>query len=168
MRTLLLAFVTLTLTLTVGCKRREEPKPRDTTKTGSGSGGMAAARKHDAVSRTDFNRLAVRRNLPVYWIEDANHNKVLDPDEVAALRSIGSEPTWTKAGSFTPEFETAYDQIVAASKAPPLDVSTEDGKRRSSCARISMPAARRSCAAIRVAVGRRQSVRQADARCRRI
>jgi len=55
---------------------------------------------------------------------------VLDPSEVAALRFYGSEPTWTKVGAFTPEFETAYDQIVAASKEPPLDASTEDGKRR--------------------------------------
>ncbi|HEU4614338.1 MAG TPA: hypothetical protein VFS15_19720 [Kofleriaceae bacterium] len=121
-----LPLVCLTLSF-VACKRKQEPQPREGSAAGSGS---AQVRTHDAISRADFNRYAVRLNLPVYWIADANSNKSLDVDEVAPLLFYGSQPTWTANGAFTKEFETAYDQIVDASKAPPLDASSEDGKRR--------------------------------------
>lgn len=78
----------------------------------------------------DFNRLAVRLNLPVYWIADANDDRRIDPEETASLLFYGSEPAWTEGGAFTPAFEAAYTQIVAAAKAPALDTSTADGKRR--------------------------------------
>lgn len=121
-----LPLVCLTLSV-VACKRKQEPQPREGSAAGSGS---AQVRTHDAISRADFNRYAVRLNLPVYWIADANSNKSLDVDEVAPLLFYGSQPTWTANGAFTKDFETAYDQIVDASKAPPLDASSEDGKRR--------------------------------------
>ena len=79
-----------------------------------------APRKHDAIARVDFNRLAVRENLPVYWTLDANKDGNLDPDEVAPLLFY---PT-------LPAFEAAYDQIVAARLAPPPDLSTDEGKRQ--------------------------------------
>ncbi|CAN5773763.1 hypothetical protein BH11MYX3_BH11MYX3_01410 [soil metagenome] len=78
------------------------------------------ARRHDAISRAEFNRWAVRLNLPVYWIADANADGNLDSSEVASLMF------YPRATSF----ETAYDQIVAASKAPDPDASTDEGKRQ--------------------------------------
>jgi hypothetical protein len=126
MRILPLLLVSL---IAVACKRKEEPQPREAAKTGSGSGVAAKGRKHDAIARADFNRFAVRLNLPVYWIVDANRDDNLDVDEVAPLLFYGSEPTWTKNGAFTPDFEAAYDKIVAATKAPPPDTSTPEGKR---------------------------------------
>jgi hypothetical protein len=126
MRTLLLIVVTLTA---VACKRKQEPAPREAPKTGSGSAAVAP-RTYDAVARADFNKLAVRLNVPVYWIADANNNKVLEAGEVAPLLFYGGERTWTDAGKFTPDFDAVYDQIIAASKEPPLDTNTEDGKRR--------------------------------------
>ncbi|HEX5064214.1 MAG TPA: hypothetical protein VFV99_32795 [Kofleriaceae bacterium] len=125
MRTWTLVLLTL---LAVSCKRRQEPQPREAPKTGSGSAAAAAA--HDQIARPDFNRFAVRLNIPVYWIVDGNNNKVLDADEVAPLLFYGTSPTWTADGKFTADFEAAYNKIVAASKEPPLDTSTEDGKRR--------------------------------------
>jgi hypothetical protein len=125
MRILPLLLVTL---LATSCKRREEPTPRETPKTGSG--GIAPARTYDAVARADFNRLAVWLNLPVYWIADANNNKAIEPGETATLRFYGSEPAWTAAGAFVPEFDTAYDRIVALSKEKPIDAGTPDGTRR--------------------------------------
>jgi len=120
-----LVFLTLTA---VACKRRQEPQPREAPKTGSGSAVQAKA--HDQIARPDFNRFAVRLDIPVYWIVDGNNNKVLDADEVAPLLFYGTSPTWTANGAFTADFEAAYDKIVAASKEPPLDTSTEEGKRR--------------------------------------
>ncbi len=125
MRILPLLVVTLAA---FGCKRKEEPTPRETPNTGSGA--ALPGRAHDAISRTDFNRFAVRQNLPVYWIADANNNKTLDPDEVAPLLFYGVEPpVWAERGAFTKDFEAAYDTIVAASKAPAPDTSTPEGKR---------------------------------------
>jgi len=88
-----------------------------------------APRKHDAISRTELNRWAVRENLPLYWTIDANTDGNLDPEEVASLLFYPSSATWVQGGAFTPAFEAAYDQIVAASQAP-RDLLTEDGKRR--------------------------------------
>jgi len=112
-----------------GCKRREEPQPRQAPGSGSAGANVAAAKGHDAIARVDFNKYAVRLNLPVYWIADANNNKTIEPDETAALLFYGSEAKWVDGGKYTPAFEDAYGKIVAASKAP-IDTSTPDGKRR--------------------------------------
>jgi hypothetical protein len=93
----------------------------------------AEARRHDAIPRPDFNRWAVRENLPVYWTVDANNDGNLDPNEVATLLFYPTSglPSgeWVQGGAFTRAFETAYAQIVDASKKPG-DLLTEDGKRR--------------------------------------
>ncbi|CAN5866781.1 hypothetical protein BH11MYX2_BH11MYX2_27330 [soil metagenome] len=76
--------------------------------------------KHDAVARMDFNRIAVRLNLPYYWIADINNDKNLDANELATLLF------YPKA---SPSFEAAYEMIVKAKDAPG-DLLTDDGKRR--------------------------------------
>lgn len=127
MRILPLLVATVAAVTASACKRKQEPQPRTSDQTGSGS---AAEKAHDAISRADFNRFAVRMNIPVYWIADANDNKNLDADEVAPLLFYGGEPAaWTENGTFTKAFEAAYDNIVAASKAPAPDPSTPEGKR---------------------------------------
>jgi hypothetical protein len=123
MRILPLLVVTL---VTVACKRKEEPQPRQAPKTDP---GVTRPGEYNAISRADFNRFAVRQNIPVYWIADTNNNKVLDADEVAPLEFYGSQPKWTEKGAFTKDFETAYEKIAAAAKAAPPDASTPEGKR---------------------------------------
>ncbi len=88
-----------------------------------------APTKHDAIARMDFNRFAVRQNVPIYWIADTNANNSIDPDEVAALLFYPSAPAWVANGAFTRDFEAAYAQIVKASQSPG-DLLTDDGKRR--------------------------------------
>ncbi len=78
----------------------------------------------------EFNRWAARLNLPVYWTFDTNGDGNLDPEETAALRFYPTAGSWVAQGAFTRTFETAYDQIVAASKAPAPDASTDEGKRQ--------------------------------------
>jgi hypothetical protein len=90
----------------------------------------AATHKYDAISRAEFNRWAVRTNTPVYWIEDTNHDNAINADEVAKLLFYPTEGRYVDHGVLTPEFEGAYEHIVAASKAPPPDAKTDDGKRR--------------------------------------
>ena len=117
------------LVLCAACQKRKEPQPRD---EGSGSAAVIAptSKAHDAIARMDFNRFAVRLNIPVYWISDANNNKSIEPDETAPLLFYGSTPAWTETGAFTKDFETAYSKIVAAAKAAPLAAKDDDSKRR--------------------------------------
>ena len=110
-------------------------KPEPVARAGSGSPSLPlpplpTARLHDGVSRVEFNRWAVRRNLPVYWTADANANDRLDPGEVVTLLFYPTAPAWVVNGAFTPAFEAAYDAIVAASKAAASDPVTPDSERR--------------------------------------
>ena len=117
MRTALL----LCAVLASACKSTKQPDHKQDR--GSGSAVVAPVSKaFDQVPRPDFNRWAVRLNLPIYWIEDKDNDRVVDPDEVASLLFY---PT-----AEAPGLQAAYEQILAASKAPPPDESTEEGKRQ--------------------------------------
>jgi len=123
------------LALFAACKTRKEPAMRE--KAGSGSAAVAAPTlapapapapappkppeaSVGAISRADFNRWAVRLNLPVYWIADGDGDRQIDPDEVAALLFYPSEGGWVAGGKLTPEFDLVHRAIVAASQAPPV------------------------------------------------
>ncbi|MBA3818609.1 MAG: hypothetical protein H0X17_06925 [Deltaproteobacteria bacterium] len=136
MRIALLLGAVLSL---VACKSKQEPQPRSKEPAGSGAGSAAVApggpaAGYGALPRADFNRWAVRSNVPVYWIADADDDKTIDPDEIATLRfyptSGTPESTWVEAGALTPAFATAYAAIFAASQAPAPDAATEEGKRQ--------------------------------------
>ncbi|HLL25636.1 MAG TPA: hypothetical protein VK427_26045 [Kofleriaceae bacterium] len=110
--------------LAMSCKSRKEPQPRTDPGAGSGSGSAAVApvaKGPDQIARAELNRWAVRLNLPIYWIEDRDNDRVIDPDEVTTLLFYPGE---------APSLQSAYDQILAASKAPPPDESTDEGKRQ--------------------------------------
>lgn len=85
---------------------------------------------YDQLSRTDFNRFAVRANLPLYWIEDRNGNKVLEPSEFAGLLFYPKSGTaWTAGNGFTADFDRAYAEVVLASKVHPPPVVNDEVKR---------------------------------------
>jgi len=122
MRRLLVAATLLAL----GC----EPGQQNTQKTWAPPlPSSSAAKPKAAVSaqptkakaayaeldRAAFNRAASRLNAPVYWVQDKNQNKAVDPDEVASLLFFPTVGTWTKDGKFTPEFEKTYKELVIAS-----------------------------------------------------
>jgi hypothetical protein len=54
----------------------------------------------------------------------------LDPGEVASLLFYPTAGKWIEGDKFTADFETAYDAILAASTAKPVDPSTDEGKRQ--------------------------------------
>jgi hypothetical protein len=86
---------------------------------------------HDRVPRLRFNQLAVRLNLPLYWVRDADEDKAIEPSEVAALRFYPTAGTWVADGAFTREFEDAYEKIAALDKAPAVaDTAPADDKAR--------------------------------------
>src|SRR6186713_2345199 len=65
--------------LVVGCKKRGEPAPQPVVAVAVSPAPAPPSKPHDAIARTEFNRWAVRLNLPLYWIADANDNKSVDP-----------------------------------------------------------------------------------------
>ena len=94
------------------CQPRHEPQPRNQEGSGSGSASApaVASGKLDQLSRADFNRFAVRQDLPIYWVDDTNHDRAVEADEVVPLLFY-PQPSVPLAD--------AYAKIVAASKAPP-------------------------------------------------
>src|SRR5439155_19611928 len=69
---------------------------------------VAHTRTYDQIGRADFNRIAVRLDLPVFWSDGKLSN------ETFAHLLFYPEPP--------PALDAAYDQILAASKAaPPTD-----------------------------------------------
>jgi hypothetical protein len=69
----------------------------------------------------EFNALAVRLNVPLYWIADTNGNKSVDENEVAPLLFYPGK---------LPDPSTASRELLAAKLEPPVDGATPDGKRR--------------------------------------
>ena len=97
----------LALVLLAACKNRHEPEPRAAVENAKAPPAAAAGNE---LSRADFNRLAVRLNLPIYWAEDRNHDKAVEADEVVPLLFYPTPSV---------ELADAYQKILAASKAPP-------------------------------------------------
>jgi len=65
-----------------------------------------------ALPRDDFNRLATRQNLPLFWVKDANDNGLIEPDELAATGEGRVLAGYLARGAFTPRFEKAYKALV--------------------------------------------------------
>lgn len=91
--------------------------PSDSAKQAS----AAAAPTRDKLTPAEFNALAVRLNIPLYWIGDKNGNKSVDDDEVAQL-------LFYPGGA--PDLNTAYKQMLDVEAEPALDTTTAEGKRR--------------------------------------
>ncbi len=115
--------LTLPLALALGCAHDHA---KDQSQT------AAAAFPTNIVPRADFNRLAAELKLPLFWVEDKNSDKAVDPDEVAGYWGLPESSTvaWTKDGAFTPAFAEAYAKIVKAAQAPVPAANTREEKRR--------------------------------------
>jgi len=102
------------------------------TPAGPGVTGPAAGGGHGALSRDDFNRLAARLDLPLFWTADRNGNAAADPDEVVSLLFYSTEGRWVQDGANTPEFDAAYAAMreLAANPDPPADLAPEERERR--------------------------------------
>jgi hypothetical protein len=81
------------------------------------TGSATAAETYDQLSRTDFNRLAARENLSLFWIADDDADKTVDPDEITELLFYPAAPAWTDSGGFTPAFDAAYTRMITAAGA---------------------------------------------------
>lgn len=88
---------------------------------------------YDRIDRTDFNRLAVELNLPLFWTEDGNSNNGLDPSELAVLWGQNdSRGDWLQQpDGFTPRFAQAYERVVKLkTEGHAKPASTNEAARR--------------------------------------
>jgi hypothetical protein len=85
----------------LACQVRHEPQPRDATRVGP--------TRLDQLTRADFNRLAVRENVPIFWVADKNLDNAVQPDEVVPLLFYPGPAV---------ALADAYPRLVAAAKAP--------------------------------------------------
>lgn len=72
--------------------------------------------RYEALDRNRFNQLAVRANLPVYWVADSNGDRSIDANEVRSLLFYPTEGRWTENGKLTPAFDQVYASLVASAK----------------------------------------------------
>jgi hypothetical protein len=83
------------------------------------------------IPRIEFNQAAVRLNLPVYWVSDADNDQIIDPAEVAALRFYPTLETWVEGNEFTPAFVAVFAKIRDSLQAYPAQgISPEEAARR--------------------------------------
>jgi hypothetical protein len=90
----------------------EEKAPAEDAKKVEKKCDLPTAPPYDKIERLRFNQLAVERNLPLYWVADANANKAIDPAEVAALRFYPTKGEWVADGAFTKAFEEEYKNLI--------------------------------------------------------
>ncbi len=104
-----------------GCQKAMQPpadviawRPPPVTPSQPAASAAPQPSKYGRLSRTRFNELAVRLNLPLYWVGDLNSNGAVDPGEVKTLLFYPTSTHWTKNDAFTSEFKDAYASLVAA------------------------------------------------------
>ena len=95
-----------------------------------GKGTGARLDRHDALSRAEFNRWALRQDLSMFWVADANHDGQLQPEELTSLLFFPEDGPWVQDGKFTARFEQAYAAMVGASKATAAGGSTDDERQQ--------------------------------------
>ena len=85
-----------------------------TSATAAPAATTHGAATYAAVPRLEFNRQAVVRDLPLFWVRDADADNTLDPDELAVTWGPGNASLgrYVKDGGFTPEFAAAYALIA--------------------------------------------------------
>ncbi|HEU4485720.1 MAG TPA: hypothetical protein VFR96_09555, partial [Povalibacter sp.] len=113
-----IGFTVATVVLCLaGCHRNES------------TGTQSAA--HASMDRTAFNKRAVELFLPLFWSEDANQNRALDPDELAVLNGYPRDQrsVWIdSSGQFTAEFRSAYERMQQPTPMP--DDPAEQTRRK--------------------------------------
>ena len=136
-----LAFALAAAAALAGCgskkqESKQQPAPNrpGSQVAGSGSGPVTPppATRHDRLSRTDFNRLAAERAVPLFWRADADGDHDLDSDELVTTWGLpGPDRGALVAGDrFTPAFEELYGKLVAPAPALAADLPAPERARR--------------------------------------
>ena len=100
----------------------------------AGAAPVRPPAQYGDLTREQFNRLAVRKNLPLFWSSDKNQNGAVDADEVASLLfypspADGVQNPWVSQGKLTPAFDAAYASIVKTANEQPTGNAGEVTRR---------------------------------------
>ncbi len=79
--------------------------------------------KLDQLTRAEFNRAALRLNLPLFWMYEETPNNTVRPEVITTLRFYPTSDSfvWKDAdGHFTQAFKDAYKQLVQVLKDPTM------------------------------------------------
>jgi hypothetical protein len=101
-----IAFTGIALVSLLACAPGNKPPPAVTL---------------DAISRADFNRRAAEHLLPLFWREDTNGDRQIQPQELAVLWGYPDDEasTWIDGtGAFTPRFLQAYASLKSPTAVP--------------------------------------------------
>ena len=120
-KTLAILAATTALLTAPGCNAKKEAPVTDSAQTVEAQAtDQAAAEKKDEVAldrltRDEFNRAALRLNLPIFWMHEDTPNKTVRPEILTTLNFYPTSDTFVwkdKDGKFTPAFMDAYNQLV--------------------------------------------------------
>jgi hypothetical protein len=64
------------------------------------------------LTRADFNRLAIERALPLFWIADRDRDKQVDADELGGRGAGKPLAAFVRGGKLTARFKKAYKAMV--------------------------------------------------------
>jgi len=93
-------------------------------------GVLNKGKAYGQLTRMQFNQAAVRLNLGIYWADDSNHNKKLDPNELVSLLFYPHHPVYVKNPAFVSTFPVTYSRLVQDTKRPNLGKNPADRDRR--------------------------------------
>ena len=76
------------------------------------TGLPVAALGAPALPRSDFNRLAARAGIPLFWMPVAYDTATLRPEDLAGVGDSEALARFVSGGKFTAEFDHAYKFLV--------------------------------------------------------
>jgi hypothetical protein len=121
-------FLAFTSAFALACGGQSTSQPEANTTaarhpllTPASTPGAGTSAKLDKISRAEFNALTPELALPLFWAEDKNKDKVLDPSELAVYWRLDPNAKLsdyvTKGASgepaFTPKMLETYQRVVA-------------------------------------------------------
>ncbi|OGR93807.1 MAG: hypothetical protein A2V88_05315 [Elusimicrobia bacterium RBG_16_66_12] len=78
--------------------------------------------------RSDFNRLAARSGLPVFWKPVAYDTATLRPEDLAPVGDGEALARFVAGGKFTPEFDQAYQALVEERRREAVRKELDQGR----------------------------------------
>lgn len=81
-----------------------------------------------ALSRADFNELAIEQSIPLYWYQDKGNQGKVDPAEVITVGIDEKIEDYVKDGKFTHRFKAAYMKLVEAKRKDLLRSELRQGR----------------------------------------
>jgi len=87
-----------------------------------------AAHAAPALPRSDFNRLAARAGIPVFWLPVAYDTATLSPADLAPVGDADALERFVIGGKFTAEFDHAYKFLVEERRTEAVRRELDSGR----------------------------------------